>query len=77
MLRNDWGLAVDENRLIDIETKLAHQERLLTDLNDALTDQQAQLSQVIDLCQTLIERIRSISEAAGAVESGDERPPHY
>ncbi len=68
---------MDENRLIEIETKLAHQEQLLTQLNDALTDQQAQLKQVIDLCQNLVERIRSASEVDTPPDSADERPPHY
>jgi len=36
---------VDEERLIDLETKLAHQEHLLNELDDALTSQQAQISQ--------------------------------
>ena len=68
---------VEENRLIEIETKLAHQEHLLSQLNDALTDQQAQLIQVIELCQNLIERMRSASEQGDAPNPADERPPHY
>ena len=68
---------MDESRLVDIETKLAHQEHLLTQLNDALSDQQAQLMQVIELCQGLIERMRAMSEQDGAASPTDERPPHY
>ena len=67
--------AMDENRLIDIETKMAHQEQLLSELNDALTDQQAQISRLESLCQGLIDRLKSLGESAEP--SGDERPPHY
>ncbi len=67
--------AMDEDRLIDIETKMAHQEQLLSELNDALTDQQAQISRLESLCQSLIDRLKSLGEQADP--SGDERPPHY
>jgi SlyX protein len=68
---------MDEDRLIDIETRLAHQDHLLAQLNDALTDQQAQLMQVTELCQSLIERMRTTPEASTGAGPDDERPPHY
>ena len=68
---------MDENRLIDIESKLAHQEHLMAELNAALTDQQMQLTQLQDLCESLVERIRSLSDAGPAGDPADERPPHY
>ncbi len=67
---------MSDDRLIDIETKLAHQEQLLSDLNEALTDQQAQLSRLEQLCQTLIDRFKSLTEGV-AEQSSHERPPHY
>lgn len=76
LMRTIRGCAVDENRLIEIESKLAHQDNLLSQLNDALTDQQAQLTQVIELCQTLIERLRGVSDG-GSSDPVDEKPPHY
>jgi SlyX protein len=68
---------VDEKRLIDIEVKLAHQEHALDEVSDVLTAQQAQLDHLDRLCQTLIERLRSISEPEPAENHGAERPPHY
>lgn len=68
---------MDEDRLIEIESKLAHQDHLLSQLNAALTDQQAQLTQVIELCQTLIERLRGGSDGGASDDAADERPPHY
>jgi len=68
---------MDEDRLIDIETKLAYQEQLLSELNEALTDQQAQLSRLEQLCQSLIDRINSLAEGEAADHLSDDRPPHY
>ena len=67
---------MDENRLIDIETKLAHQEQMMDELNRVVTDQQARLSQLEELCRSLSERLRTIGEG-GAASPDDERPPHY
>ena len=68
---------MDEKRLIEIETKLAHQEDLLNDLNAVVTDQQAQITRLEELCRGLINRVRSISDGAPAGSPDDERPPHY
>ena len=68
---------MDEDRLIDIETKVAHQEHLLAELNDALTSQQAQLTELEALCRSLAERLRNMSEGGETVGEHDERPPHY
>ncbi len=64
--------------MINIETKLAHQEDLLLQLNDALSSQQLQVAGLERLCQTLVERIRALSDSGGDDASDvDERPPHY
>ncbi len=68
---------MNEQRLIEIETQLAHQEHLLSSLNDALTLQQAQLMRLEELCRSLLQRIRSLPGPAPEGAAGDERPPHY
>ena len=68
---------VDENRLIDIESKLAHQEDMLGELNTALANQQKQLTLLEDLCETLVSRVRSLSDDGPEGDPADERPPHY
>lgn len=70
-------IAVDDEKIIDIETKLAHQEHLLLALNDALSKQQAQITELELLCQSLVERFRALSEADGGGDESDEQPPHY
>jgi SlyX protein len=63
--------------MIDIETKLAHQEDMLAELNTAVTNQQSQITLLEDLCETLVGRVRSLSDAAPDSDPADERPPHY
>ena len=69
--------SVDDEKTIDIETKLAHQEHLLSALNDALSNQQAQIADLEQLCRSLVERIRALSEAGSGDGNDEERPPHY
>jgi SlyX protein len=68
---------VDEQRLIDIEIKLAHQERALDEVNRVLTDQQAQLTRLEQVCESLADRLRGMSEAAISDAGDDQKPPHY
>ena len=70
-------MILDDNRVSEIETKLAHQEHLLSELNEALTDQQAQISGLEQLCQSLIERVKSLLASSPADQPTGERPPHY
>ena len=70
-------MAVDERRLIEIESKLAHQEDLLVELNVALTNQQSQLTRLEALCEALIDRVRSSQDDLAQGDPADERPPHY
>jgi len=68
---------MSEDRLVDIEVKLAHQEQMLIDLNEVVTGQQARIMQLEEICGSLADRVRSIGEAMPADGPQDERPPHY
>jgi len=67
---------MSEERIVDIEVKLAHQEQIVSELNDVVTQQQAKLMQLEELCTSLIQRVRSIGDGDANPEQ-DERPPHY
>ena len=68
---------MNEDRFIDLETRLAHQDQLLHELNQAVTRQQAKLMQLEELCGSLVSRMRSMSEALPDGDPVGERPPHY
>jgi SlyX protein len=66
-----------EQRFVDLETKLAHQEHLLLELNDVITKQQENIMRLEKLCDSIIERVRSLGEALPTDANVDEKPPHY
>jgi len=68
---------MSEDRFIDLETRLSHQDQLLHELNDVVTAQQAKIMQLEELCRSLIDRVRSVGDAAADGDPADERPPHY
>lgn len=68
---------MSEERFIDLESRLAHQDQLLHELNDVVTAQQAKIMQLDELCRSLIDRVRSMGDGVSTDDAGDERPPHY
>lgn len=66
-----------DEHLVNIETKLSHQELTIAELNDALTSQQSQIANLELLVNALRDRVRALSEAAPADGSPEEVPPHY
>ena len=68
---------MDEDRIIEIETKLAHQEHTVQALNDVVTEQSTRIGQLEDLCKALVDRLQSLASNLPATTETDERPPHY
>ena len=70
-------MSMSEERIVELESKLAYQEQTLEELNEVVTDQQARLMQLEELCRSLVERIRALGEGAPDTDPEAERPPHY
>ena len=68
---------MSEERFIDMETRLAHQDQLLLELNDVMTDQQKKIMRLEELCASIVERIRSLGDTSPSDAQADEPPPHY
>ena len=68
---------MSDDRLVQIETKLAHQEHLLLELDSAITKQQETIMHLQELCGFLVERLRAVSEVLPREAAPDEKPPHY
>ena len=68
---------MSEERFVELESKLAHQDQMLHELNEVVTDQQAKIMQLDQLCRTLIDRVRSMGEGIATGAPEDERTPHY
>ncbi len=68
---------MDDQNSIDLETRIAHQEHTIGELNDALSNQQMQISELETQVKAIVDRVRALSEAAPASGNDDEPPPHY
>jgi SlyX protein len=68
---------MSEERFVDLESRLAHQDQLLNDLNDVVIQQQTKIMQLEELCKALIQRVRAVGEGPTEGDGSDERPPHY
>lgn len=67
---------MSENRITELETRIAYQEHTIQELNDIVYRQQQQIDKVEVMCKHLMDRIQSLSEAASSLPA-NERPPHY
>ncbi|PPD04867.1 MAG: SlyX protein [Methylobacter sp.] len=65
-----------EERITELEIKLAYQEDLLQTLNQIVTDQQSQIKQLELTCKSLSEAVLNLASIAKG-QSGLELPPHY
>lgn len=66
-----------DQRLIEIETKVAYQEHTIAELNDVVYRQQQQIDQLELICKSLTDRLQDMSENIGSDKGGYEKPPHY
>jgi SlyX protein len=66
---------MSEQRLIELEIKIAYQEDLLQELNKIIAQQQQQILLLEKTCQLLHERMNSFRLENN--DEGNEQPPHY
>jgi SlyX protein len=64
-------------RLDQIEIKLAHLERALTELNDVVIRQQREIDRLTTLNRQLKDQLELLEGGGGASAEGFEKPPHY
>jgi SlyX protein len=68
-----------EEQLIDLQTRVAYQEDTLSQLNDVITRQDAEITQLKQHLRLVAQRLDELSRnpAQADGELLDERPPHY
>jgi SlyX protein len=66
-----------EERLINIEIKIAFQEDLIEELNKTIYQQQQKLERLEAVCRSLAGHIESLTAAKDGGMPANERPPHY
>lgn len=68
---------MSDERLVEIEMKLAHQDQALIELNDVLTKQQETIMTLERLFASMLERMAELDNGASESGPAGERPPHY
>ncbi len=63
---------MSDERLIDLESRLMHQEKLLEQLNEVVTEQQSMIERLQRELAALREQFSHVGE-----EQAEEPPPHY
>ena len=71
------GSRMSDDRFVELESRLAHQDQMLHELNEVVTDQQAKIMHLEELCRSLIDRVRSLGDGITTGSLDDEKPPHY
>jgi SlyX protein len=67
----------DEKRFIEIEIKLAHQDKSLEELNDVIYLQQQQIDILQKIMNNLTKRLQSGTSNELEIGPADDKPPHY
>ena len=68
---------MSEERLVNIETKLAFQEDTIEELNKTIFLQQQKIERLEAICEALARQVRSLADAGNEKGAANERPPHY
>ena len=68
---------MNDDKTIELESRIAYQEHTIASLNEAVTDQQARIAALESRVDALLERVRALSDAAPAAAAEDLPPPHY
>ena len=67
----------NEERMTNIEIKIARQEDLVETLNQLVYRQQQKIDELAFLCAALARHVQDASSAARESAGAHERPPHY
>lgn len=64
-------------RIDELEIRLAHQDKSVEDLNDALAAQWRTIDELVRKLSGLESRLHSVERNADAPPSDEPPPPHY
>jgi len=67
---------MSDERITELEIKVAYQEDLLQALNDVVSEQQQQLTRLEEVSRLLGQRIKNMA-GSEEINQGVELPPHY
>lgn len=72
-----YGRHMSEQRFVEIETKISHQEFLIEKLNQVIYQQQITIIQLDARLTALIKKFQDTITAENEIGPAGEKPPHY
>ncbi|MEK9723775.1 MAG: SlyX family protein [Rhodospirillaceae bacterium] len=66
-----------DDRLTELETRIAHYEQALADLSDTTRDQWTEIDALRREVTRLRDRVAELERGQPAGAPADEKPPHY
>ncbi|GHY58549.1 protein SlyX [Vibrio cholerae] len=73
----EMSLTQLQERIEDLECKLAFQEQTIETLNDTLTQQQLLLSKMQDQMKYVVGKVKNMDTSTLADPAHETPPPHY
>lgn len=68
---------ITEDRMVDIELKIAAQEDLVDTLNRMVYQQQKKIDELETLCTALARQLKEVRDSMNERGPANEKPPHY
>jgi uncharacterized coiled-coil protein SlyX len=68
---------MDNDKIIELETRIAHQEKIIADLSDVVWKLQKQLDVFEDRFKKQMEKITEDPERIASFNIDLDRPPHH
>jgi SlyX protein len=64
-------------RLTELEVRVAFQEKTIQDLNEVVTDQQRQIDRLAQGLEAIKSRLAALAPAMVIPQEDEKPPPHY
>jgi SlyX protein len=68
-------MQMNEERIIELETKLAHQELAIEELQNSVFEQQRTIEAMEKALKQVTDQLKGVG--ASDIGPGNEKPPHY
>ena len=65
------------SRIVTLEVRVAHQDRVIEDLNALVTEQWKQIDALAKQVERMTDRLQRVEENAPSSDAPEPPPPHY
>ena len=66
-----------EERLVEMETRLAYQDQLVEELNKLVYEQDVRVRKLEETCKRLQKQFTDLADDSPVSDDGEQLPPHY